>query len=479
MAAAVAVALVAVAQAAAPARVTLAVTPHLFPRFRAGVADYVVRCSRRTPVALAFDAAGGAGVSVNGAPSRTGRFTARVPLSAGRALGFTVDRGPQAGSFHVRCLPSDFPTWTAARTGTTEAQWYVVGLTVPKTSTPGYAAIFDTQGVPVWWLREPHAGPMNATLMPGRTIAWFQYAGHPFGMDPAADFPEHGLRGRQRRVNRAVGAPTDHHEIQRLANGHTIVDSYLPRRHVNLTAYGKEPDARIVDGRMQELDASGRVVWSWTTRGHMSLSEAAPWWPRLRPVPMVSGRPAYDPFHLNSVDPHGDRIVISLRHVDAVYEIDRSTGAVVWKFGGTKTSKSLTVIGDPRWGSDPLAGQHDARLSDDGRYLTVFDNETKRGAPRALRYLVDPLTRTAIFVSQVQDPAVPLSDCCGSARILPNGHWVIDWGGSDTVVTEADEHGNRVFALTFPGHATYRAQPLLPGRLDRSALRRAMDAMAP
>jgi hypothetical protein len=41
-------------------------------------------------------------------------------------------------------------------------------------------------------------------------------------------------------------------------------------------------------------------------------------------------------------------MLLSFRHLDAVYKIDRRTGEVVWKLGGTQTPESLELIDDPR-----------------------------------------------------------------------------------------------------------------------------------
>jgi hypothetical protein len=73
-------------------------------------------------------------------------------------------------------------------------------------------------------------------------------------------------------------------------------------------------------------------------------------------------------------------------------------------------------------------------------------------------------------------PAATDSPCCGSARRLPGHHWVISWGGLH-LVEETTAAGKRVFGLNFPVHMSYRAFPVLPGRLARRALRTGMDAM--
>ena len=36
-----------------------------------------------------------------------------------------------------------------------------------------------------------------------------------------------------------------------------------------------------------------------------------------------------------------------MRHTDGIYGIERSTGDILWKLGGTKTEDSLRVMGDP------------------------------------------------------------------------------------------------------------------------------------
>jgi hypothetical protein len=166
---------------------------------------------------------------------------------------------------------------------------------------------------------------------------------------------------------------------------------------------------------------------------------------------------------------------VSLRHTDAIYAIDKSSGNVLWKLGGRQTPPSLTIVNEdvPDFG-----GQHDVRALPDGT-ISLYDNGTARGrAPRALRFRVDENQRTATLIERLSDPDAVDSFCCGSARKLPRGNWVISWGGLD-LVTETTTTGKRVFALHFPLLMSYRAFPVLPGRLSRGALRVGMDAMHP
>jgi hypothetical protein len=85
---------------------------------------------------------------------------------------------------------------------------------------------------------------------------------------------------------------------------------------------------------------------------------------------------------------------------------------------------------------------------------------------------------TATLLERIDGPSATVSPCCGSARKLPGGHWVISWGGIH-LIEETNEAGKRIFALHFPVHISYRVFPVLPGRLKRAALRAGMDAMHP
>jgi hypothetical protein len=166
-----------------------------------------------------------------------------------------------------------------------------------------------------------------------------------------------------------------------------------------------------------------------------------------------------------------------MRATNALYDVDRASGKILWKLGGTKTPESLTAVGDPHT-NGLFGGQHDARVLPDGT-VTLHDNRTGTGdPPRGVRFRIDTAAKTATMLEQVSDPLVPLSNFAGGARKLPGGDWVTSWGGTPTV-TELTAAGKVVFRLQLEDHwFTYRAFPVLPGRVKARTLRRAMDRMA-
>jgi hypothetical protein len=331
----------------------------------------------------------------------------------------------------------------------------------------------------MWWRRSSSYRPWDAKLLPGGHVAWTQNLHDPFGLDDSQSFEERRLDGRLVRRIRAVGVPTDTHDLTRLDNGNSYVIAYRRRRGVDLSGYGGPRNATVFDAEIQEIAPSGEVVWSWNSKDRITPSEVGQrWWRDLRREAQRRGpgKHGYDLVHANSVEPDGTGVIVSARHVDAVYRIDRLTGLIDWKLGGTWRPESLTVVGDGGEDNATFGGQHDARLYGDGS-LTVFDNGSdRRRPPRAVRFAIDPLTRRAVRVEQVFNPVAPLSFHLGSARKLPGGNWVVCWGGS-SLVTEQTPSGRTVLSLLFRAAGSYRAAPLPPGELSAAAVRRGMSRM--
>ena len=460
----------------APAYAARSVTaaPGLRPAFRTAFLDYTVRCTPGAPVRLTIHPPAGTRVSVGGGPSHRHEFTASVDLAPGRAAALRFVAAGDSRTYRVRCLPDDFPPWRVRRHGTPEAAWYLVTPNIQPGG--GYAIVFDRHGVPVWWVRHRPA-PFNMDLWPNGHFTWTNYV----ALSPNADrYGEWTLGGRLVRTHHAVGPSTNHHDLQFLPNGNALLIAYPTRDGVDLSRFGGPEDATVLDSEIQEVDPQGRLVWSWNTNDHIALDEGERWLRRQIDKPVVhtsDGRPVYDLVHLNSVERDGRRVVFSARYLEAVYAIDRATHAVAWKLGGTRTSRSLTIEGDPYANRD-FGGQHDARILDRGRSVTFFDNGTLRDRPaRAVEFALHLKRRAARLRQDVRLPAAGPSHCCGGARLLPGGNWVVSWGDTPWI-TELTPGGRRVLSIRFLGrYASYRAIPVLPGRLSRADLSRGMDAI--
>ena len=159
------------ARAGAPAP-DISTTPALFPAFNPTITDYVVRCTAGTPVQVDVTTPPGTEVQVDGQAPQGGSFTAHVVLAAGEGFRIrTSVLGTPTGTYHVRCLPHDFPNWTTQLSGVPQAEWYIVPARGTQMPALGYATIFDTNGVPVWWLRSTGQATLYADLLNGN-IGW-------------------------------------------------------------------------------------------------------------------------------------------------------------------------------------------------------------------------------------------------------------------------------------------------------------------
>jgi hypothetical protein len=437
----------------------------------------VSRCVPGHAIEVAVHAGGGDRVKVAGTGERGGRFERKVRRSTGERFEIRVDWGEHTTTHHVRCLPLDFPSWEVERHGKAQADWYVIDPV--KKQPQGYIAIFDARGTPVWWLYSSSWGPWDGKLLPDGNLAWARWWVDNFGVRDKAAYEVHRLDGSLVRTVRTVGNPTDTHDMQELPNGHYAAIAYRRRCCEDLSRYGGPDHAEVFDGEIQELTPDGRLVWRWNSHGRIPLSwTRKEWWAlQVKTVPVQSPlENAYDVVHINSVQPDGDGFIVSARHLDSVFRIDRATKRIDWKLGGKHVpGKSLKVVG--KHPSHLLGGQHDARLWKDGT-LTVHDNASwTRNGPAADRFEIDPTNRTARLLERVRNPDVDYETAIGSARKLPGGDWVVSWGPSPEV-TEQRESGAIVRRLRFKDRFSYRAVPVLPGELNPAALRRGMDRMA-
>ena len=440
-------------------------TPALYPAFQGGVTNYVNRCDPNTPTGVHVTAPSGVSVSVNGAPAQTGDFTVQVAQDVGQSFTIAVTNDDATTSNYVRCLPTDFPAWSAEQSGPPQAAYYATVLI--EGGAADYAAVFDNNGVPVWWLKDrlptflltPLQNKNFAIVRPG------------FGLE------EYDLSGNRLRRVMTVGI-TDFHDVILLPNGNYAMATVEPQS-CDLTTWGLTASETCYNHVFQELTPTGSLVWSWDTAAHIPVTETPEHW---RENHQTVPPDAYDPWHYNSVKYIGGDFVISFRHLDAVYRINQATGDIVWKLGGTPHPKSLELIGDALGGP---RGQHDARPQFDGS-VTIYDNGTCAPAngsecgpgrqPRGVRYAVDRDEMTATLLEDVRDSGITGSFCCGSSRRLAGGNWVNGWGGGSEI-TENRPDGTRVFRLSVG--FVYRGSPIPPGVFTPTEFRNGMDAQYP
>jgi hypothetical protein len=439
--------------------------PALTPAFKWSARDYAIRCTQ-SPVGVQVKTPGNWRAKLGSGEFTADDFSAQRLMAAGGSLTVVFHR-PGTSSYHrfyARCLPADFPVYRFGRTGTGGPPFFIVQM------TNNYATIFNRDGVPVWWYKAS-TPPLDAQLLADGTISWVRYFG---GGTAGGPFEIHRLNGELvRTIGPARGLANDIHELLLLENGNYMLAGIIRKPHQDASPYGGSADATLNTYEIQELTPEGELVRKWDSLKHIGLHETPQrWWDQIT----SSGQPSLDNQHFNAIEVDGKFMILSFRHLDAIYKVNRFTGRVIWKLGGIKTSKSLKVLGDPK-GSYPLGAQHDPRVLPDGT-VSVFDNRTGlNDHPRVVRYRIDEKARTARLVESFEDPTATRSICCGSARSLPSGGWLVSWGGIK-FTGGYNAKGRSVFRLQYPGAFSYRAFPVPEGALSARQLRRAMNGMS-
>lgn len=487
----------------APSGFSFRTRPALQPQFNPAVPHYVTRCEPAEKVTIQVSDTTGTPVTVDAQPVATRSFSTTVKIGRGQRFIVRAGTGHARASYSIACLPPDFPRYTAQVTGSPQASYYLMTPSSARVKAPGapYVALFDNHGVPVWWYDDQSGSPLDASLAPNGDLTWDVYKnlfnrqaspalswqmglfGPPpsvssgFNVPTGVDLVEHRLDGNLVKKVDTVGSPTDFHEGLPLANGNFLMTSYALRPNANLSPLFSAP-TNALDATFQVVSPHGSLLSTWTAAGRISPAETGSY--GRGPVLSYPGAlgPVWDYQHIDSVAPDGNGYLVSLAHTNAVYLVSGSDGSVEWKLGGSRTAQSLTIVGDPSAGSD-FDNPSDARAWPDGTVSVLDSGSNSKRPPRVLRFRIDPQAGTATLVQTLTDPGATASTCCGSARLLPGGDWVVAWGTSG-IVDELAPSGQAVFRLTFSGsYYTYRAVPILPGQLRLRALLAGMDAMTP
>src|SRR3954447_2500822 len=293
-----------------------------------------------------------------------------------------------------------------------------------------------------------------------------------------------------------------------------VHDLIVGDRDVTMIQYANDWDSAScgvpakLDIEIINKDFDGKVLWKWSSKGHFSTDQRvstdasmhAPNERRIRKafswlrhcytsiarrlikfdVPKwhlfpgggtVFALEDNDYVHVNSIqqlEPSGD-ILVSARHLDTIFIIDRKTGDLKWTLGGkfSKVTPNRTV-GDPRGG---FSHQHYARIS--GNRLFVFDNGNLFPdlPSRAAVYQLDSQPPNKM-VFEFPEPNGRQRYSLGSVQLLRDDQLLIGWGAVNEQDMDKPQRavsivdiasGKEVFSIDMaPSWLTYRVKAVQP-----------------
>jgi hypothetical protein len=324
------------------------------------------------------------------------------------------------------------------------------GLTPLPNAVQG-PEILDNQGRPVWFLQLPGnqlASDFRIQTYQGQQVlTWAQGPGFE-DLQPGAttDYICDNTYNVIATVQAGNGLNADEHEFQLTPQNTALITIYstVP---ADLSSLGGPANGLVLEGVAQEIDvATGNVLLEWHSLDHVALTES------YTPVPTDAATP-FDYFHINSVKLDTDgNLLISARDTSAVYKVNRTTGAVIWRLGGKLSDFTLGP-------GLPFAYQHDVEAVD-STTLRIFDNESN-GVPvlpasRVIWVSHDDTAMTATLLNSVQHPDGLSVLAEGSGQSLPNGDTFVDWGILGRY-SEFDPGGNLIYdASLTSGYSSYR-----------------------
>lgn len=217
----------------------------------------------------------------------------------------------------------------------------------------------------------------------------------------------------------------DTHEFLTIDNGNRLILTYEDTLMdlSNFTFNGNQGSVNeIVKGMgIQEFDPQGNLVWEWRSIQHIHPSEF---------IDNYLYNPNFfDYAHANSISQDTDgHLLISFRHMDAVYKIDHNSGQVIWRLGGR--SSDFTFPNDP----EGFSGQHSARRLPNGR-LGLYDNGNQKAQPRRTRvveYALDTANWTATLEFSYDAGDTIYSSATGNYEFDQPGFRSIGWGNAQS-----------------------------------------------
>jgi hypothetical protein len=329
-------------------------------------------------------------------------------------------------------VPSDFPQVIITARGNPAPDY--IWLENVGQNGQYYRMILDTWGNPVFYHR---GDARDFKLQKNGMITWATFNGVDKNFNNA------------RTYFTLNGYLTDDHELQILADGtYFLIGSSAETVDMSRYIAGGNPAALVWEHAIQEFTPAGELIFQWRAWDHMDVLSQEQF------VDLTA--PTFDFPHMNSIDVDDDgHILLSSRNSSECTKIDRDTGEVIWRLGGTHST--LTFVNDPLNGP---RNQHGFRAVGRGHYL-LFDNGNLHSPPlsRAVEYAVDPMAKTATLVWQFPDTPDKSAYYMGNVQRLTNGNTHINWVLAPyPKVCEVDSNGVKQLELNLtPGYDLYRS----------------------
>jgi hypothetical protein len=331
-------------------------------------------------------------------------------------------------------LPSDFPTYSIDYDHPTEGSMFFAPWSYPSFA-PSYLIITDEIGIPIFYRKISHITfdfqkQINNTLTYHDGILNKYYVLN----------DKYELTDSLEMQN---GYSSDIHEVRILENGHALLFAYDPEYvRMDTIVAGGDPNALVTGLVLQELDENKNLVFQWRSWDHFKITDAT------EDIDLTASQIDY--VHGNAIETDYDgNILLSSRHMDEITKIDRTTGSIIWRWGGIHCKNNQFLFLNDSIG---FSHQHCIRRLPNGNY-TIFDNGNLHNPPfsRAAEYQLDQQNKIASLVWENRNNPVSYSAAMGSVERLENHYTFVGWGlkFDSPDITEVGADGSPKLAISF------------------------------
>lgn len=262
------------------------------------------------------------------------------------------------------------------------------------------------------------------------------------------DFIRYDADMKVKDTLKSDGYRTDFHDVHVYSSTRYIVLG-VDERTMDLRAVveGGKVNARVLGCVIQVRSFDGQTLFEWKSLDHIPVTDATD------DVDLTAE--TIDYIHANSVwrDTDGN-IIVSFRHLDEVVKISGTSGAIIWRLGGSRSKNNqFTWLNDERDGFTGFSHQHTAYRTSAGN-LMMFDNGNLKPvhSSRAVVYKLNEQQQTVERIWEYYPSNEIATTSMGSVQELPNGNIVIGWGTNSrgALLTEVDRNGAILAQVTSP-----------------------------
>lgn len=397
--------------------------------------------------------------------------TIALNLNPGEDIVISVGRNAIKSEYRIKSIPYDFPLFQINSSESMED-----GQIFFTQHDPGlgysYIAIINKSGQPLYYKKvyANNTGDFKKILTANNKVRYSYVR-----LESRAYQPGGGFRGSVivmdenfNELNVISAFITsdatlewpENHDFILLDDDHYVVSSYVVRKQVELNYIGIDRKVDLVDLVLQEVQ-NQNVIFEWNSKNYPEflLNTHATYQQQL-----LTSNNVVDYLHFNSIfiDKKDNNFIISARHLNQVFKINRIDGNILWRLGGSNDDFNLP-------NEQKFSHQHHATVLQNGNLL-LFDNGNTNSpqVTRIMEFSLDESSKLANLVWMYL-PENRYSNFMGSAQRLENGNTFIGMGGNslDYIqankpdILEVNNSGEVIFELSFVNQPksifTYRA----------------------